>query len=184
MKIKDTNIAGIHVIEVEPFIDERGRFERLFCSNELNGLLNNKKIVQINHSVTRKTGVIRGLHYQKSPYAEIKIIKCLKGRVFDVGIDIREGSPTFLQWFAIELTSDNNKMIFLPEGIAHGFQTLEDNTELIYMHTTFYKPEAEGGVNVFDKRINITWPMEVAEISDRDKHFRFIDNQFKGIEII
>jgi dTDP-4-dehydrorhamnose 3,5-epimerase len=182
MRIIDTNISGLHIVEVDPFVDKRGLFERLYCEKTLNSILGLKKVVQINHSITKKKGAIRGLHFQKPPFSEIKIIKCLKGKVYDVGVDIRAESPTFLQWFATELTSDNNKMVFLPEGIAHGFQTLEENTELIYMHTAFYTPEAEGGINVFDKKININWPLEVSEISDRDKQFKLIDDPFKGID--
>ncbi|MHA1284394.1 MAG: dTDP-4-dehydrorhamnose 3,5-epimerase [Promethearchaeota archaeon] len=183
MKFIKTELEGLYIVELEGFKDHRGSFYRLYCENEFKIINHQKKIVQINHSSTKVKGTVRGMHFQYPPKSEIKIIKCLSGRVFDVAVDLRKNSPTFLKWFGIILTPANNKMIYIPEGFAHGFQTLEDDTELLYLHTEFYDPSFEGGVRFDDPKLDIKWPLKPINISERDKNFKLIDNNFKGLEI-
>ncbi|MCK4430754.1 MAG: dTDP-4-dehydrorhamnose 3,5-epimerase family protein, partial [Candidatus Aminicenantes bacterium] len=151
------------------------------CQRELQNMLHGKNIVQINHSMTRQKGAIRGMHFQYPPMAEIKMVKCLHGSVFDVMIDLRQGPSTFLKWSGEILSADNMKMLYIPEGFAHGFQALEENTELLYLHTEFYSPEHEGGVRYDDPVINISWPLEVADISEKDQSHPLLSKDFEGI---
>lgn len=181
MKIIQTPLQDAFVLEPEPFVDERGNFSRIFCQQELQEIGHHKKIVQINHSLTRQKGVIRGMHFQYPPKAEIKMVKCLRGSIFDVIIDLRRGSPTLLQWHGEILSAEDMKMIYIPEGFAHGFQTLEENCELLYLHTELYSPEHEEGVRYNDPAINISWPMEVTDLSERDKKHPLLDGDFSGI---
>ena len=181
MKIKPTPLQDAFVVEPEPFEDTRGRFTRVFCQNELQSILHGKNIVQINHSLTRQKGVIRGMHFQYPPKAEIKMVKCLRGSVFDVMIDLRRDSSTLLKWHGEELSSQNMKMMYIPEVFAHGFQTLEENCELLYLHTEFYSPEHEGGVRYNDPLINISWPLEVTDISKKDKNYSLLSKDFEGL---
>lgn len=168
MKFTETNIEGVFVIELEPIADERGIFSRIFCQNEFRSVGINKNFVQANYSLTLKKGTVRGLHFQNPPKAESKIIKCLSGRVFDVAVDLRKDSPTFLKWTFVELSKENFRMIYIPEGCAHGFQTLEDNSELLYFHSEYYSPEHERTINYKNKKINIKWPLETTGISEKD----------------
>ena len=181
MKIKQTPLQNAFVIEPEPFRDDRGLFARVFCQQELRNILHNKNIVQINHSLTPQKGALRGMHFQYSPKSEIKMVKCLRGSVFDVMIDLRRGSSTFLKWHGEVLSAENMKMMYLPEGFAHGFQTLEENCELLYLHTEFYSPEDEGGVCYNDPLINISWPLEVTDISKKDKNYSLLSKDFEGL---
>ncbi len=181
MQFKSIPIANAYIIEPEPFEDARGRFSRVFCQNELRNILRDKNIVQINHSLTRQKGAIRGMHFQRPPKAEIKMVKCLYGSVFDVIIDLRKASPTFLKWHGETLTSKNMKMMYVPEGFAHGFQTLEEYCELLYLHTEFYSSEYEGVVRYNDPLINIQWPLEVTDISEKDKKHPLLRQDFSGI---
>jgi dTDP-4-dehydrorhamnose 3,5-epimerase len=183
MKIKQTLLQDAVIIEPEPFEDARGRFSRIFCQNELCNILNGKNIVQINHSLTRQKGAIRGMHFQYPPKAEIKMVRCITGEVFDVMIDLRKNSPTFLKWHGEILSSENMKMMYIPEGFAHGFQTLQPNSELLYLHTEFYSPEHEGSVCYDDPKIGIKWPLEVTEISDKDKRYSLLTQDFGGIQL-
>jgi dTDP-4-dehydrorhamnose 3,5-epimerase len=183
MKFIETPLSGVYVIELEPFHDERGLFARTFCQKEFATIGFDKQIVQINHSITRKGGTIRGMHYQSPPVCEIKIIRCVQGAAFDVMVDLRSGSPTFLQWHGMELSKDNMRMVYIPEGFAHGFQTLADNAELIYHHSAFYSPEYESGLRYDDPALAIKWPLPVGAISPKDQSYPLIDNNFKGIEI-
>ena len=178
MKIKQTPLQDAFIIEPEFFKDDRGLFARLFCQQELQSSLNNKNIVQINHSLTRQKGALRGMHFQYPPKAEIKIVKCLRGSVFDVIIDLRKGSSTFLDWHGEELSAENMKMMHVPEGFAHGFQALEENCELLYLHTEFYSPEYEGGVRYNDPKIGIKWPLEATDISERDRNHPLLSEDF------
>jgi dTDP-4-dehydrorhamnose 3,5-epimerase len=180
MKISDTPIAGVKIVEAAPIEDNRGSFVRWYCEKELSPLLGDRHIVQINHSRTMRTGSIRGLHFQKAPHAEMKFIRCLKGRVWDVALDLRAGSPTFLKHHAVELTPASNKMFVIPEGCAHGFQVLEEGSELLYLHTAFYEPSSEGGVHYADPRVNIAWPLPPADLSERDKAYPPLDYGFGG----
>ncbi|MCK5606251.1 dTDP-4-dehydrorhamnose 3,5-epimerase [Candidatus Pacearchaeota archaeon] len=183
MKILSTPLQGVIIAESSRFIDQRGSFTRLFCAQELSGLLEHRKIVQINHSRTTTKGAIRGMHYQLPPVAETKMVRCLKGKVFDVALDLRADSSTFLQWHAEELTPENGKMFIIPEGCAHGFQTLEEETELLYLHTAYYEPKYEGGVLFNDPAFDIHWPLACDEISDRDAMHKKIDPHFPGINL-
>jgi len=179
--IKQTPISGLAVLENKPFEDQRGCFSRLFCQRELSNLINKRQILQINHSRTIALGAIRGLHFQYPPYAEMKLVCCLKGRVWDVAADLRSGSSTFLHWHADELSPENGRMIVIPEGFAHGFQVLEAPAEVLYLHTAFYTPEAEGGVSWNDPALAISWPLPPVDLSARDQKHPFISENFTGI---
>ena len=181
MKIKQTPLKDAFVIEPEPFTDDRGLFARVFCKQELQNILHGKNIVQVNHSKTRQKGAIRGMHFQRPPKAEVKMVKCLRGSVFDVMIDLRRGSSTFLKWHGEVLSVENIKMMFIPEGFAHGFQTIEENCELLYLHTEFYSPGHEGGVRYDDPAINISWPLAATDISTKDQGYPLLSKDFKGI---
>jgi dTDP-4-dehydrorhamnose 3,5-epimerase len=181
MRINKLTLEGAFVIESEPFKDDRGLFSRVFCQHELQSILLSKNIVQINHSITKQKGTIRGMHFQYPQKAEIKMVKCLRGSVFDVMIDLRQDSSTFLKWHGEVLSAENIKMIYISEGFAHGFQTLEENCELLYLHTEFYNPEHEGGVRYDDPAVNISWPLAVTDISTKDQGYPLLSKNFKGI---
>ncbi len=183
MKFEKTKLAGSYVVDIEAAKDERGWFARTFDKEEFKQIGFNSEWVQLNHSFTNVKGTIRGMHYQLPPFAEIKLVRCIGGVVFDVIIDLRETSTTFLQWFGIELSPANKKMIYIPEGFAHGFQTLTDNCELIYHHSEFYKTGSEGGIKYNDALINIQWPDEVTNISQRDEQHPLLYKNFTGIKI-
>ncbi len=181
MNIKQTPLQDAFVIEPEPIEDIRGRFSRIFCQNELYDILNGKNIVQINQSLTRQKGTVRGMHFQRYPRSEVKMVKCFCGSVFDVIIDLRKGSSTFLKWHGETLSSKNMKMMYIPEDFAHGFQTLEENCELLYLHTEFYSPEHEDGVRYDDPLINIQWPMKITDLSEKDRMHHLLGQDFSGI---
>ena len=183
MNILHTEIDGLYVAETAPFQDERGCFARFFCDKELQKALGDRHIVQINHSLSRDKATVRGLHYQKPPFAEMKLIRCLKGRAWDVAVDLRKDSPTFLQWHAEELSEENRKMFIIPEGFAHGFQVLEDNTELLYLHTAHYDKASEEGVNIKEPMISIAWPLPAINLSERDSSFPYLANDFDGVSV-
>lgn len=183
MKIRKSPLEGVLIIESTPFRDHRGFFTRLYCENELAAILGNRKIVQINLSSTCLAGALRGLHFQVPPQAEMKLVRCLKGRVWDVVVDLRQSSDTFLQWHAEEITSANNIMVIIPEGCAHGFQVLEPGSELLYLHTNFYNPEYEAGIPYNDPMLNIPWPVAITDISKRDSFHPALKPDFKGIAV-
>jgi dTDP-4-dehydrorhamnose 3,5-epimerase len=183
MKIAATPIAGVMVVETAPFVDARGAFFRAFCAHELAPILGERRIVQINHSRTEALGAVRGMHFQRPPHAEMKLVRCLRGRVLDVAVDLRAGSPTFLRWHAEELSPANARLLVIPEGCAHGFQVLEEGSELLYLHTDFYAPAAEGGVPHDDPRVGVRWPLPVADLSERDRRHPSIDQHFSGIDV-
>jgi dTDP-4-dehydrorhamnose 3,5-epimerase len=183
MKFIAMPLSGAYVIDLEPFIDERGLFVRTFCLNEFAAIGFSKQIVQINHSITRQKGTIRGMHYQVPPACEIKIIRCIQGSVYDVMVDIRRDSPTFMQWYAVKLSKDNMCMVYIPEGFAHGFQALTDNVELIYHHTEYYSPEYELGLRFDDPTLALNWPLKAVAISPRDQSYPLIDSGFEGVKI-
>lgn len=176
-----TPLHGSFEIAPEQYTDNRGWFARYYCKKEFGGINHEKEWVQMNHSFTTKKGTLRGMHYQVAPFKEIKLIKCIAGAVFDVIVDLRTGSPTFLQWYGVELSAQNRKMIYIPEGFAHGFQSLSDEAELLYHHSEFYTPGAEGGIKYDDPKIKIEWPLPLTIISGRDSAHPYIDNNFKGI---
>lgn len=181
MIFEPTPLKGSYVIQLKPFRDERGWFVRTYCKNEFVEIGHHSEWVQMNHSFTAKKGTIRGMHYQVPPYGEIKMVRCVKGKVFDVIVDIREGSSTYLQWFGVELSKAKMNMLYIPEGFAHGFQTMTNDCELIYHHSGFYIPDVEGGIKYNDSNINIKWPLEVTMISERDRHHPALNENFKGI---
>lgn len=183
MKISETTIEGVWIAESGVHQDHRGAFSRLFCAEEEKSILGNRKIVQINHSLTRAIGAVRGLHFQKPPSAEMKIVRCLRGRVLDVAVDLRKGSRTFLKWVAIELTPTNRLALVIPEGCAHGFQVLEDNSELLYLHTAFYSSVDEGAVRCDDPRVGVHWPLPPIDLSVRDLSHPYLDEGFEGISL-
>ena len=183
MTFEQTNLKGAWVVTLSPFHDERGSFVRMFCKNEFSATGLNREFVQLNHSVNKSKGTFRGLHYQKPPFSEAKLIRCIRGKIFDVIVDIREGSETFLHHFSIELSPESSTMLFVPEGFAHGYVTLEDNSDLIYFHTSFHTPGFEAALNYKDPMLNIQLPVEPTIMSDKDKIHAFIDNNFTGIKI-
>jgi dTDP-4-dehydrorhamnose 3,5-epimerase len=183
MKYTEIHLKGAYIIELEPFRDSRGLFARTFCKKEFKKIGHHKEFVQFNHSATTHKGTIRGMHYQVPPGAEIKLIRCVSGSVYDIIIDVRHKSPTFLSYFGVELNEENMKMIYVPEGFAHGFQTLENNAQLIYHHTQFYNPEYERGIRYNDPAVGIEWPLEAVNVTEKDKNYPLIDNNFKGIKI-
>ena len=183
MQFIETPLLGLYIINYTKFEDERGFFARTFCKKEFSQIGFNKEYVQLNHSFNVKKGTVRGLHYQKMPFSESKLIRCIQGRVFDVAVDIRQNSPTYLQYFSIELSADNMSAIFIPNGFAHGFQTLEENSSLIYHHSEYYTTEADAGLRYNDPCINIKWPLPVVNLSVKDKQNPFLDVNFKAIEI-
>lgn len=176
-----TPIDGLKLIERAPVCDQRGFLERLFCARELTSLMGARSIVQINHTFTANQGVVRGLHYQHAPHAEMKLVTCLRGQIFDVAVDLRRGSPTFLQWHAELLSSKNFRTLIVPEGCAHGFQTLTDECELIYLHTAYYEPGAESGISPLDPSLDIRWPLPITELSERDEKHPMICESFPGL---
>ncbi len=176
-----TPIADLVVAESKAFKDDRGAFVRFFCEQELSPVIGHRKIVQINHSCTESVGAVRGFHFQHAPHAEMKLVRCLKGKVWDVAVDLRPQSPCYKRWYAQELSPQNSCMMVIPEGFAHGFQVLEPGSELLYFHTAFYKPEAERGLRYDDPELGIAWPLPVTDISVRDSSHAYIDSSFRGI---
>jgi dTDP-4-dehydrorhamnose 3,5-epimerase len=164
-----TSLQDLLVLTRHKIQDSRGWFERMFCANELQSILQHRSIKQLNHTSTKQKGSVRGLHFQQPPHAEMKIISCLKGEVFDVAVDLRPKSNTYLNWHAEILSADNFKTLIIPEGFAHGFQTLSNDCEMVYLHTEYYSPQCEDGLNPIDPKIDINWPLLITEISDRDK---------------
>lgn len=183
MNLLDTPLSGLKVVQSTPHQDARGAFMRFFCARELQPLLGGRQIAQINHSRTSRTGAVRGMHFQHPPHAEMKMVRCLRGRVWDVAVDLRAGSPTLLKWYAQELSPDSTQMMVIPEGFAHGFQTLEPNSELLYLHTEFYQPPSEGGLRHDDPRLGITWPLAPQDLSPRDLSHPLLNNDFTGVTL-
>lgn len=181
MKFTALPLSGLYIIDLTVLKDERGAFARTFCKKEFSEIGHNKEFVQLNQSWNTKKGTLRGMHFQNPPFREVKLIRCVKGAVMDVVIDIRKDSPTFLQHVSIELNEENKKMIYVPEGFAHGFQTLSDNSELVYQHTEYFVPNSEGGLRYDDPLLKINWPLPVSVISERDKNHPLLDKNYKGI---
>jgi dTDP-4-dehydrorhamnose 3,5-epimerase len=181
MKIIPTPIVGVVAIQTIPFRDSRGAFYRAFCDQELASILINRPICQVNMSLTEMVGAIRGLHFQYPPDAEMKLIRCLRGRVWDVAVDLRQDSPTFLHWHGVELSPENAMMMVIPEGCAHGFQVLATSSELLYLHTSPYQPKSEGGIRYNDPVIDIDWPMAATDLSERDISHPLLSKDFTGI---
>lgn len=183
MNIRQTGIAGAVVVEGTPHTDHRGAFSRIFCEQALTEIIGTRHIVQANHSRTDAVGAVRGMHFQHPPHAEMKLVRCIRGRVWDVVVDLRTGSPTFLQWHAEELDPVSSCMLIIPEGCAHGFQVLEADSELLYLHTALYTPTAEGALRFDDPRLAIRWPLLVTDLSERDKKHALLTSDFVGISV-
>ena len=175
MKFNKTKLNGSFVIDLDKREDERGFFARLFCINEFDQNQADRNILQINNSLSRDKGTLRGIHYQLSPKSETKIVRCIKGSLWDVIVDLRPDSPTFLQWFGETLSAENRRMMFVPKGFGHGFITLEPDTEAIYFVTEFYSPEHERGLRWDDPKIGIEWPIEPVIISEKDRQHKDFD---------
>tara|TARA_B100000315_G_scaffold245887_1_gene272485 strand:+ start:1261 stop:1812 length:552 start_codon:yes stop_codon:yes gene_type:complete len=181
LKFIETSLKGAFIIKPEAYEDRRGVFERIFCEKEFKEINHSKKLVQINCSLTNRKGSVRGMHYQIPPMTEIKIVKCLRGSVYDVIIDLRKGSDTFLKWHGETLSNENRRMIYIPEGFAHGFQALERNCELLYFHTEFYSPDYERAIRFDDPKVGIKWLIDVTETSERDRNHPLLSENYKGI---
>lgn len=183
MIFNETPLKGAYVIELEKRGDERGFFARFFCKNEFEEHNLDNTIVQINNSLSKDKGTLRGLHYQNAPYAETKIVRCINGSLFDVIVDVRDSSSTFGKWFGVELSAKNRKSLFVPKGFAHGFLTLEENTEAFYLVSAFYAPDYEKGVRWNDPAIGIEWPFDPIVISKKDKNHTNLDPKVHAVKI-
>ncbi len=171
MKFTPVSIEGAFIVELEPLGDERGFFARSFCQEEFRQQGIDPLVAQCNISFNRHRGTLRGLHYQVKPHEEAKLVRCTQGVIWDVIVDLRENSPTRYRWFAVELTAENRQALYVPRGIAHGFQTLSDNSEVFYQMSEFYHPESARGVRWDDPVIGITWPIDNPVLSTRDKSY-------------
>tara|TARA_Y100000022_G_scaffold174212_2_gene162163 strand:- start:263 stop:814 length:552 start_codon:yes stop_codon:yes gene_type:complete len=183
MKANKTTIQGVIELARAPKLDSRGAFQRLYCDDTLTTHLSFNGIKQINHSVTSAVGAIRGMHMQLGASAEYKIISCVSGEVFDVALDLRRNSQTFLHWHSVLLAPENHNSILIPPGVAHGFQTLKENSELLYLHSENYSPRHEFGVSFLEPRANIKWPKPVTEVSKRDLSFKNLSDDFLGYDL-
>ena len=174
MNFEESALPGVYIVDLQRFEDERGFFARGWCQQEFSalGLMTEPK--QMNLAFNNKAGTMRGLHYQHEPHAEAKLVRCTKGAVYDVAVDARPESATYLQWIGFELSADNRRCLYLPEGFAHGYQTLADNTELSYLVSAAYAPEAEDGLRYDDPAIGIDWPQPISVISEKDREWSLI----------
>lgn len=177
----DLPLSGLKLIQRQPIGDGRGYLSRLFCAEELAATGWVKAIAQINYTYTAKCGTVRGLHFQYPPHAEMKFVQCLRGEVFDVAVDLRRGSSTFLHWHAEVLSEENHRTLIIPEGFAHGFQALADGCEMLYFHTAAYCKEAEAGLHALDPRLDIHWPLPISDLSQRDSEHPGIGDEFQGV---
>lgn len=179
--VTDLPLAGLKLVERQRLDDSRGFLSRLFCAEKLAAAGWVKPIAQINHTRTFKRGTVRGMHFQRPPHTEMKLVSCIRGKVWDVAVDVRANSPTFLHWHAEPLSADNGRGLLIPEGFAHGFQSLTDNVELLYCHSAAYCPRADAGLNPQDARLAIAWPLAITEISARDTTLPLIEIEFEGV---
>jgi dTDP-4-dehydrorhamnose 3,5-epimerase len=183
LTIIDLPLSGLKLVERQRRKDSRGFLSRLFCAEELAPVGWVKAIAQINHTLTTKRGTVRGMHFQLPPHAEMKLVTCLKGDIWDVAVDVRAGSPTFLRWHAEMLSADNGRALLIPEGFAHGFQALTEDVELFYLHSAAYASDAEAGLNPRDVHLAITWPLPISEVSTRDARHPWIGDGFEGVKL-
>lgn len=181
--ISATPLAGLMRVQRQPRGDERGFLTRIFCSQDLAQAGWQGPIAQINHTLTRQCGTVRGLHFQHPPHAEMKLVSCLRGEVWDVVVDVRAGSPTFLQWHAAHLSADNAQAFLIPPGFAHGFQTITPDVEMLYCHSEPFAAHAEGGLYAKDPSLSITWPLPITELSARDTAHTLINPDFQGVRL-
>ena len=184
MKFDETPLKGAYLISLEKLEDERGFFARTFCNLEFseNGLIS--QFVQVNNSFTKSKGTVRGMHYQLKPSAEVKLVRCINGALYDVIIDLRPDSATFGKWFGSELSVENRQMMYVPKGFAHGFVTLQDSTETFYFASDFYSAELERGIRYDDPCFQIDWPIKVSESSEKDKNFPDFNLDWHGILLL
>jgi len=181
--VEATPLAGLVTVQRQPLVDSRGFLARMFCAEELAPAGWTWPIAQINHTHTARCGTVRGLHFQRPPAAEAKLVSCLRGAVWDVAVDLRAGSPTFLQWFGTELSAANHRALLIPPGFAHGFQALADDCEILYLHSAAHAPASEGGLDALDPRLAIAWPLPVAERSPRDAEHPLLAPGFTGLPL-
>ncbi|MGX2982368.1 dTDP-4-dehydrorhamnose 3,5-epimerase [Helicobacter sp. 23-1045] len=176
-----TPLKDCFVITPKPIKDERGYFERYFCANDFREIGFDKNILQINHSQTTQKGIIRGLHFQTPPFCEIKIVRCLKGAIYDVALDLRQNSPTFLQYFGVILSAENAKYLYIPDGFAHGFQAMSDDVEILYLCSEFFEKQADSVINPLDPKIAIDWKLPPQNLSQKDANAPFLGDDFMGL---
>ena len=169
--MSDLTLDGLQLVSKTKLGDHRGHLSRMFCAEELAAIGWDHQVAQVNLTRTLKKGAVRGLHFQRPPHAEVKLVSCIRGEVLDVAVDLRKGSPTFGHWEGKILSSSNWHSLYIPEGFAHGFQTLSDDVEMLYVHSTAYAPDHEDGVHPLDPLIDIHWPLEITDMSERDKAF-------------
>ena len=182
IRFHPTPVEGAYVIALERRGDDRGFFARLFCEQEFGAVGLETRFVQINNSLSARRGTLRGMHYQLAPAAEVKVVRCLRGAMFDVIADLRPDSPSFGRWFGAELSGENRHMMYVPRGVAHGFITLTDAVETLYFMSATYTPELERGIRYDDPRLGIEWPIEPAEISPKDRQWPRFDPDYHDIE--
>lgn len=183
LNVSTTPLPGLMVIGRSPVMDERGFFERVFCEDELNAENVPFYIVQSNRTLTVRKGAVRGLHFQNPPHGDAKMVTCIAGRIFDVAVDLRRGSPTFLRWHGEELSADNGKSMLIPSGFAHGLQTLEENCQVLYFHDAPYVRDAERGLHPLDPQLDILWPLPILEMSQRDRGHQMLAAGFEGLPL-
>ena len=181
--VTDLPLLGLKLVERQRLGDSRGFLSRLFCAEDLAVAGWVKSIAQINHTCTAKRGTVRGMHFQCPLHSEMKLVTCIRGEVWDVAVDVRAGSPTFLRWHAQRLSAQNGRALLIPEGFAHGFQALTDDVELLYCHSAAYAAEAELGLNAQDARLAIAWPLTITELSARDACHSLIESGFEGVRL-
>jgi dTDP-4-dehydrorhamnose 3,5-epimerase len=181
LQIEDTPLAGLKRVRRLPLGDARGYLVRLFCADELRDAGWSTPLAQVNQTRTRQRGSVRGLHFQHPPHAEKKLVHCLRGEVFDVAVDLRRGSPTFLRWHGERLSGDNDTALLIPEGFAHGLQTLTDDVDMLYCHSAAYVAAAEGGIHPREPRVGVEWPLPIDALSRRDDGHAPLDAGFAGI---
>lgn len=181
LKLIELPLRGLFCLQHQVHEDQRGRFARIFCEGSLAAFGQPFHVRQINHSSTRGVGTLRGLHFQRSPQPEAKLISCVHGEVWDVAVDIRQGSPTYLHWHAEHLIAGDGRSLLLPPGFAHGFQALSEDAQLLYLHSADYAPEHEGGLLATDPRLAISWPLPVANLSARDATHPLVAEGFQGV---
>jgi dTDP-4-dehydrorhamnose 3,5-epimerase len=181
--IEQTPLPGLTRLERMPIADSRGFLTRIFCGEELVEAGWNGAVAQINHTRTERKGVVRGVHFQHPPHAETKIVTCLQGSIFDVAVDLRADSSTLMRWHAEVLSAENNRSLLIPPGFAHGFQTLSEDCDLLYLHSVAHAPESEDGIHPEDAEIDIDWPLPITELSSRDAHHPSLSTDFKGLNL-
>ena len=182
--VEALGLQGLMAVQRQRLADDRGSLSRLFCAQELAAAGWVWPVAQINHTVTLRRGAVRGLHYQRAPHAEAKLVSCLRGAVWDVALDLRRGSPTFLQHRALELSAGNGTALLIPPGFAHGFQALSEGVELMYLHSAAHAPGFEAGLHPQDPALAVAWPLEVTQLSERDRSHPFIQPAaFEGVTL-